>query len=158
MKTVPYLIVRATVSEDLPHLAQLYQAIYTEMGEPWTLQAADELLSFYFSVPSALAFTAVYEETIVGAFLSYVKPWFDGAHLAEGEFFVAQDYQKRGIGACLYYEMMREAHKQGCEHHELLTYPGKPAEGWYRKIGFTDSGQTHLTGNIAEVLAKMGEL
>jgi len=155
MKTLENLAIRQTTSEDLEKLSQMYPSIYSDTDEAWSEKASFELLHFYFSLPTFLGLTAIYENEVVGAFFAYIKPWWDGNHLGEGELFIEPSHQRMGIGSMLYLEMMKLADKKGCVQQDLLTYIGKPADNWYKRIGFKETGQTHLTGNIKEVMEKL---
>ena len=53
-----------------------------------------------------------YDGFVAGAFVSAIKPWWDGNHLMGGEIFVSLGYQKKGIGRELAKALFRKALKK----------------------------------------------
>ena len=149
------LKIRKTKKEDLNLLAVVYKAAYDrpKEGEDWSIANSKKLLEFYFYQKTALGLTAVLDGKIVGAFLSFIKPWYDGNHLGEGELFIDPGYQGQKIGTKLFFEMMKLAKNKKCVAHELIAY-GRVAH-WYRKMGMKNSGLLPMSGDIKEILKKM---
>jgi GNAT superfamily N-acetyltransferase len=149
-------LIKKTKQEDLPELSKIYVRAYDrpEFGETWSVNDAEALLQFYFDLPTFLGITAVSEEKVVGAFFSFVKPWYDGNHLGEGELLVDPEQQNKKIGTQLMKEMMKLAQENGCVVHELIAYD-KVAE-WYKKIGMEDTGLHHMSGKIEDILKRIG--
>lgn len=146
------LTIRKTKQSDLAKLARIYKAVYDaeDNGEEWSVKQARALLDFYFKARTSLCLTAVHDGAICGAFLSYVKPWWDGKCLAPGEIFIHPDYQGRKIGTGLYLAMMKCAKKKGCSGHELVAY--EQAARWYGKIGMRETSLKHMGGSIDRVI------
>ncbi len=146
------IIIRKTKISDIKVLAGIYKKTYdaTHNNESWNLTQAKALLEFYLKTKTFIGFTAIYDGKICGAFFSYIKPWWDGKHLAEGEIFVDPKYQGKKIGTQLYLVMMKSAMKKGCVIHEFLAYK-KPGL-WYEKIGFKPTKLIHMSGNIERVI------
>jgi L-amino acid N-acyltransferase YncA len=92
--------IRPIQKKDLQTLAEIYVDVYTkvDIGERWTVPAAKKLLEYWLDKQPDLALLAEYNGNIAGAFLTAIKPWWDGNHLMEGEIFVDSAFQKKGIG------------------------------------------------------------
>jgi GNAT superfamily N-acetyltransferase len=150
------LNIRTTTRKDIIPLARIYIKAYMRpaFGEHWNNQSAIDMLMFYYTQKAFLGLTALVNNKIVGAFFSYIKPWHDGKHLAEGELFVDPKYQKQKIGRQLFLEMMQLADKKKCIQHELLAY--NLIAKWYRKVGLKNTGIIHMSGEIKHILKKLG--
>lgn len=150
------LYTKVSTRSDLTELATIYRRAYDrpEFGENWSAEDAERLLNFYFDLKTFVGITAFADDKIVGAFFSFIKPWHDGKHLGEGELFVDPNYQNQKIGTKLMIEMMLIAKSNDCIAHELVAY-NKVAE-WYRKIGLENTGLQHMSGNIDEIIKKLG--
>ena len=146
---------RKTKKEDISELAQIYRRAYDrpEFGENWSLKAARAMLGFYLTQKTFIGITVLVDGKVVGAFLSYVKPWFDSNHLAEGEIFIDPAYQKQKIGSLLFLEMMNLAEKKNCQIHELVAYAG--VAKWYKKIGMHETELKHMSGSIGEIIKQL---
>ena len=146
------ITIRKTKNSDIKTLASIYEQTYNaeKTGEFWDTSKAKALLDFYFNLKTFIGLTALSDKKICGAFFSFIKPWWDGKHLAEGELFIHPKYQNKGIGTQLYLVMMKTAYKRGCIVHDLRAYK-KPAT-WYKKIGFKRTSLAHLSGQIKEVI------
>lgn len=147
--------IRKTKSSDLKILGKIYKRSYdaTHSGEMWSYVQAVELINFYYHAKTFIGLTVLYDNKICGAFLSFIKPWWDGKHLAEGELFIDPRYQGKKIGTQLYLAMMKFAYKRGCVVHDLLAY--KSPSFWYRKIGFRVTELIHMSGKISRVIKIM---
>ncbi|OGM89588.1 hypothetical protein A2108_01165 [Candidatus Wolfebacteria bacterium GWA1_42_9] len=149
--------IRRTKLSDIKTLSKIYKEVYDKekVGETWNYEKAKSLLLFYYNVKTFIGLTVLVDKKIVGAFFSYIKPWCDGKHLAEGEIFIDPKFQGKRIGTKLYLEMMKTAYKKGCRIHELVAY-NKPAS-WYQKIGFRKTKLNHMSGDIKEVIKKINK-
>ena len=149
--------IRETKKSDIKSLSRIYKNTYDadSHGEKWSLQQAEQLIKFYFNQKNFIGLTALCDGKICGAFLSYIKPWWDGNHLAEGELFVAPAYQKQSIGTKLFLSMMKIANRKKCTTHELIAY-GKPGT-WYKKIGFKETKLKHLSGSIKKSIDNLSK-
>lgn len=149
------LIIRKSRRQDIEQLTKVYKRAYgrSKDGEDWSIQRARALLEFYFKLKTFIGLTAIVDSKIVGAFFSFIKPWYDGDHLGEGELFVDPDYQHRKIGMKLFLEMNMIAKKKGCTIHELIVY-GSIAR-WYKRLGIKESGLKHMQGKIKDIVRRM---
>lgn len=153
-------IVRSTRSEDLPGLAQAYVELYDflNIGERWSQQSAQSILSYWFERYPDIAFTAECNDKMIGAFVAGIKPWWDGNHLYDGEMFVHHRYQRLGIGRQLLQKVFEAAkRKYGAVCWEFYTFSGERSPiQWYKKVGICPNDNwAMLSGNINEVLQKI---
>ncbi|MFA6495387.1 MAG: GNAT family N-acetyltransferase [Candidatus Paceibacterota bacterium] len=146
------LKIRAVKKSDIPALARIYKNAYdaSGTGESWSIKRAQELLVFYYQTKTFIGLTAIYDEKICGAFFSYVKPWWNGKYLAEGELFIHPKFQGEKIGTALYLAMMKRALKEKCFFHALLAY--KRASLWYKKIGLKETRLKHMSGDVRKII------
>ncbi len=152
--------VESMVKEDLPPLAAVYKMAFNslDIGELWTEDAALALLSNCFERQPDLAFAAKDHGVPVGGIILGVKPWWDGNHLFDGEFFVAPRCQKSGMGCALFETALRVAIEKytpvAFETYCLRTrhFPLQ----WYRHLGFREIPEyTMITGRPGELLANL---
>jgi len=154
------ITITPTKQDELEHLAQLYVELYDalDIGEKWNVEKAVQLFEHYFQAYPELAFTARCDGKIVGAFLTAVKPWWDGYHLYDGEIFVHHDYQKYGAGRLLLksvFEAAKEKYDAVC--WDFFTFTGElsPVK-WYQKIGIdVPKGFVMMTGSLDDALKKL---
>ena len=136
------LRIRRVREEDVPVLGRLFRHVYTvtDVGEEWSLEAAEDLMAYFYRVQPDLCFLAELEGEIVGAFLGKIKPWCDGNRLTESEIFVSPEHQKKGIGRELAKTMYRAAIKQHqAKVFETFTFKKrKHPLSWYKKQGFKE--------------------
>lgn len=154
------LNIRLIKKEDLDALAEVYAFVYKvfNSGENWTAESAKEMLNYWLEKQPDLAFLAESDGKIVGAFLSGVKPWWDGVHLFDGELFVHPNFQNKKIGKALLKKVLEEAtEKYNAKIFDAFTYNGYEFPlSWYKKIGFHVINEwTMFSGDIDEVLKKL---
>ncbi len=143
--------------KDITTIATVYVTTYKQIynNEAWTQKTAYDMLSYWYQHFPDLAFKAVVNKQIVGAFLAGIKPWWDGYHLIDGELFVLPSYQKKGIGTQLLKHMFTFAQeKYQALTWDMYTYNCSPFPlQWYKDIGFEISKDwTLLSADIACVL------
>lgn len=146
------LKIRKTKKQDLKELARIYRDAYkrSKFGEEWTMKEASALVNFLFNQKTLIGITALFDGKIVGAFLSFIRPWHHGNRLGEGELFIDPKYQGKKIGTKLFFEMMEIAKKRKCFIHQLVAY-GDIAR-WYKKLGMEYSYLKYMEGNIESLL------
>jgi len=149
-----------TEKSDIKKLAMVYVSAYNsiQIGETWTTERAEEMLSFFFTKQPDLFFTAWVDKKIAGAIVAIVKPWWNGNHLVDGELFVGPDFQKMGIGKTLVRALFTEAKsKYAAVSWDTYTHivHKHPLE-WYKKLGFrTIDEWAMIEGTIDTVLMKI---
>ncbi|MGH9549293.1 MAG: GNAT family N-acetyltransferase [Terriglobales bacterium] len=143
--------------DDLDRLATIYvRAIESaNVGEHWTVEAAGALLSHWLERQSDLAFVALAEQELIGAFVVGVRPWWDGNHLVDGEFFVAPEHQNKGAGRALMRAVILAAkHKYAPVSFESYTFRAHeyPLD-WYKRLGFSEIDEWVMIRAEFETLA-----
>lgn len=73
---------------------------------------------------------------VLAGFLSVSE---DGTRVVIDNLWVAPEYIRRGIGKSAMYFIFELARARGWR--ELWVFPDPPAEGFYRALGFSDSGE-----------------
>ena len=116
------------------------------------------MLSYWFDKQPDLAFVAESNKKIVGAFVSAIKPWWDGNHLFDGEVFVHPDYQKQGIASKLSITLYEKALKK----YKVVgfdAYTFKKTKfplSWYLSQGFIQNEDwTMISGDVKFILSKL---
>jgi GNAT superfamily N-acetyltransferase len=150
--------IRQAKRTDLESIARIYTQVYNQLdiGEEWTKRRAFELLEYYFFKHPELAFTAKYDDKLVGAFFAGIKPWWDGYHLFDGEIFVRTEYRGHGIGRALLKAVLAVAkEKYDAVCWDAFTFTGRRSPlPWYKKLGISPSkGYSMMSGNVKEVLS-----
>ncbi len=152
--------IRQMQKRDLQQLAEVYTLVYQkfDIGEKWTIETSKKLLSYWFDKQPDLAFVAEYESKVVGAFVSRIKPWWDGNHISDGEIFVHPDYQKKGIATKLSIALYEKALKK----YDVVSFDAftfkktKFPLRWYLSQGFVQNEDwTIISGNIKSILSKL---
>lgn len=146
--------------KDFQQLSELFTLVYTtfDVGEKWNPKAADTYLHYIYDRNPDLAFLVEEEGVIFGAALSYIKPWWDGNYLFEGEVFVHPDLQKRGIGSQLLKKLFEEAiEKYDVTNWDASTFADREFPlRWYKSLGFNEvKNWVIIRGNIREALKRL---
>lgn len=152
--------IRPVEDKDIEKLADIYVATYEhfDVGERWSRESAADLLRYWLKRQPDLAFLAEEDNNIVGAFFAAVKPWWDGAHLVDGELFTSPELQKRGIGSELSMRMFEEAiEKHGAKVWDTYTFRNSDHPlSWYKSLGFQEIEEwVMISGSLEEALKKL---
>lgn len=151
-------MIRLVKKEDLKELAVIYKNLYdnVDIGEDWTIDAATNLLNYWFDKQQDLFFVAEEDGKPVGAIVSGVKPWFDGYRLIDTELFVSDDYQEKHIGRDLMLEHLKKAKiKYNVKMVEFHTYGDETQfpQNWYNRIWFKkDEELIIMNGAVGTIL------
>ncbi|MBI4182244.1 MAG: GNAT family N-acetyltransferase [Candidatus Aenigmarchaeota archaeon] len=151
--------VRAAARKDLPALGRLYARIYAGMktSERWTVPTATSLLEHWFGAQQDLFAVAEDRNRLVGAFVTAVKPWWDGNHLEGGELFVDPVYQRQGVGRLLVREVFsRAVQKHGATVFEAVTFRTPFHRAWYASLGIQENQDLlWVSGSVPAALKKL---
>lgn len=154
------LKIRNITKEDLNELAGIYSEVYHvfDVGEKWTRESAYNLLRYWLERQPDLALLAEYNGKIVGAFVTGIKPWWDGNHLSDGELFVHPKYQKKGIGK----ELSKEIYHLAIKKYNAIRFDGftfKMKEfplKWYKSQGFKEIKEwVMISADLKEALQSL---
>jgi GNAT superfamily N-acetyltransferase len=152
--------IRLMKETDLPQLAKSYVAAYDalEVHEHWTHESAKRLLKYWMKKQPDLCFVAEIKGDLAGAFVSGIKPWWDGNHLFDGELFVDKKYQKRGVGA----KLMKVLFAKATKKYFAITFEATTLNKnefpltWYKRIGILPCKElTFISGNLKTVLDRL---
>ena len=110
--------------------------------EGWTLKTADLKIKYYFQ--KATIKVALIDNEIVGFLVYTLEPTSNGAWARIKELAVNSEFQDKGVGSRLISDFEREAKVQKINRIVLETYKIAPAYGFYKKLGYVESGMIEL--------------
>ena len=145
---------------DLQRLSEVYTVVYKkfDIGEKWTKETSERLLSYWLEKQPDLAFVAEYDGQVIGAFVAGIKPWWDGNHISDGELFVHPNFQKLGVATKLSIALYEKALKK-YEAVNFDAYTFKKTKfplSWYLSQGFIQSKEwTMISGNVNSILSEL---
>ena len=151
-------MIRLVKKEDIKDLAIIYKDLFCDVNvdENWTIEKAEELLTYWYNKQGDLFFVAEEDGKPVGAIMSAVKSWFDGLRLIDTEIFVSNKYQGKHIANDLYRVHLKTAvSKYDAKVIEFHTYGDETEfpQNWYNRIGFKkDNELIIMSGDIKEIL------
>jgi len=152
--------IRQMKKSDLQRLSEVYTVVYKkfDIGEKWTKETSERLLSYWLEKQPDLAFVAEYDGQVIGAFVAGIKPWWDGNHISDGELFVHPNFQKLGVATKLSIALYEKALKK-YEAVNFDAYTFKKTKfplSWYLSQGFIQSKEwTMISGNVNSILSEL---
>ncbi len=155
------LHIRLMTTDDLTVLSQIYVRALDDTAERWNEESAQALLSDWLRRQPELAFTAEYDNKIVGAFVVGVRPWWDGNHLVDGELFVEPKSQRHGIARLLLKRVLDQAiEKYSPVLWESYTFRNDTFPlTWYKRLGFREIEEwVMIRADIATVAKQLSLL
>ena len=155
--STPLTNLRLASKEDLESLSEVYALTYNSLniGEKWDKNSAYKLITYLFEDQPDLFYVAEIGKRVVGGIVATVRPWWDGNHLIEGEFFIHPEYQNKGVGLKLIKQLFKSAkEKYNAVSWDTFTHTFyENPLAWYKKLGFEEiKNWTMITGNIEKVL------
>lgn len=172
--------------DDLPPLAAMYMRSFpsSATGEHWCEDTASALLGSWLKRQPDLAFVATAAgegstisdtmaaidfgrvdgadgsaAVLAGACLVGVRPWWDGNHLVDGEFFVDPLFQAKGVGTALLRHVLavaKEKYNPVCWDSYTFREEGFPLS-WYKKLGFEEIDEwVMIRAPIDKLLSSLG--
>ncbi|QSR87294.1 GNAT family N-acetyltransferase [Candidatus Methylacidiphilum infernorum] len=134
------LVIREATKDDLPVLYSLFKTIVEEQASyPFTLPFSYSDFIQFWEVPSpSWKFCACIGDTITGGYMLKPNSVGLGDHVANGSFFVAPPFRRRGIGE----QLGGHALKKAKELHFLalqfnyVVSTNVPAVNLWLKLGF----------------------
>lgn len=131
--------VRILEKDDYKKMKELFLDVF--LNEPWFDQWNEEQLDLYMKDltdnNNSLSL-ALYNDNdeIVGCSLGYVFNWWEGKEYYIKEFFIARNYQNKGIGSRFISLMDEFLNKNEFQFITLMTDLDVPAYNFYKKNGF----------------------
>lgn len=151
--------IRLIKEKDLLALAKLYVKSFSNLSitEKWTNAKALFMLKSIYVKQKDLSYLAELDGKIIGAFLTEIKPWWDGNHLFNGELFVDPDLQRKGIGKQLMKKILGVAIKKyKINIFEIITFRNDYQSKWYKKLGLKEEKDLVLmAGDPKKVLSNL---
>ena len=130
--------IKAIARQDLEPISQLYVAVFSSepWNEHWEYDWAYERLNWIYQSQGFIGFVAIDNGQIIGAILGYFFPFKGEKGFKILEFFVAANYQKRGIGSKLLWELELKLKQNKCDFTTLLTSKNTAIESFYLKRNY----------------------
>ena len=152
--------IRTINKNDLKVLAKIYSQAYNslDVGENWSTEASYKLLDYLLNRKPSIAFLAESDNKIIGGIIAAVKPWWDGNHLVDGEFFVNPQHQGKGIGKKLMLKLCETAIKEyNITCLDATTFRNKNFPlNWYKSLGFREVKEwVIISANPKEILESL---
>lgn len=143
--------------KDIPLLAKIYAQAYNKQWESWTKKTSEAILMYRYKKPVKIK--VIYNNILVGAFFSDIKPLYNGNVLNDGDVIVSPIYQKLWIGKQLFiYGIDYAIKKFHVVGRDFYTFKDSYQYDWYTRIGFSPSNTWVLvSGKTNEVLKKLKE-
>ena len=129
------MIYRVATSEDVPGLAHVMMAAYSEApwNENWTEERALRRVEAILSGWHAMGMAAVREGQIIGGALGFVDPYADEDFFFVSELFVRPEWKRKGIGKALLHALEEELMQRGIHVTQLISIEDNRA--FYEKAG-----------------------
>lgn len=123
---------------DIPTLAALYVDVFTKppWHENWRLGWAIDRLDVIYRTPGAYGVFAQQAGKALGAIIGRAIPFQGALEFEIIEFFVARDYQQKGIGKILFSNLQTYLQERAYRKCTLLTGRQTPAKTFYADQGF----------------------
>jgi aminoglycoside 6'-N-acetyltransferase I len=134
------MIIRQCISSDLKECTDLFINVFNKepWNDNWTQEYAEQYLNDYVSTPGFFGVIAEERSKIKGFIFGIRKKWWSGDEYFINEMCVAIETQRSGIGTCLLNYLENKLQDEQINRITLLTNKGIPAEGFYKKNGFTE--------------------
>lgn len=137
--------IRELFEDDFPVMKEFFRDVFTR--EPWCDDWSDDAqLSAYIrdiaGCFNSISFGFFENGEMVALCIGKKHHWWGGTEYFIEELCVRFDLQGRGIGRLFMAEIEREILKRGMFQIYLQTERGKPAEKFYKKVGFDEIENT----------------
>ncbi len=145
---------------DIKEVSVLYKKVFdhANVGEKWTNKNSLRIWEYWSSRKPNIAYVVVIDKKIVGGFIGFIVPWWNGNHLRDCEIFVDPRNQNRGLGAMLLKTALNKSLSDYKASYIIgMTFNGKKFPlSWYESIGFEKGGPlTMVWGNPKKILRKI---
>lgn len=137
--------IRELDEKDFFVMKEFFRDVFTR--EPWCDDwSDDEQLSAYIrdiaGCFNSISFGFFEDGEMVALCIGKKHHWWGGTEYFIEELCVRSDLQGRGVGTRFMAEIEREILKRGMKQIYLQTERGKPAVGFYEKLGFDEIEDT----------------
>ena len=130
--------IAAIAKKDLESMSQLFVSVFSNSpwNEHWQYNWAYERLNWVYQSQGFVGFVAQDKDITIGAILGCSVPFQGKKGFKIIEFFVATDYQHRGVGTRLLNTIELELEQRNYDFISLLTSKDSAAESFYLKRNY----------------------
>ena len=160
-KSEPNVSIEPIKEEDLETVASIFADAFNQASgsENWTKDSALEYTKYCHERRPDLFFVAKIDNKAVGGIVGEIMPLWDGPSLVDIDIFVEESARRGGKGVAktlLTTLLTTSSEKYGAKNLRFVADGTKKHPmGWYKRIGCSETGWVHMTGNIQDTLEKL---
>ena len=134
------MIIKRILKSDLKDLARLMVYVYNAppWNNKWTEETAFESLVTLLEFPTFYGNIIIDEDRIIGAIMGHTRRYATENTYYIDEFFVSEEYRRKGVASNLYKSTIDELKKLGVNGAFFTTLRNTPAYNFYIKMGAWD--------------------
>ena len=134
------MIIKKILKSDIKDLARLMVSVYNAppWNDKWTEETAFESLLTVLEFPTFYGNIIVDEDRIIGAIIGHTRRYATETTYYIDEFFVSEEYRRKGVASNLYKSTIDELKKLGINGAFFTTLRNTPAYNFYIKMGAWD--------------------
>ncbi|WP_297812722.1 GNAT family N-acetyltransferase [uncultured Finegoldia sp.] len=132
--------VRKILKSDLDELSHLMVETYNKepWNDNWTEETAKESLNTILEFPKFYGNVVVEKGKIIAAIMGHTRKYSQETTYYIYEFFVSEEYRRKGVATKLYQTTIDELKKQKVSGAFFTTLKNSPAYNFYKKQGAWD--------------------
>ena len=132
--------IKRILKSDLKDLARLMVSVYNAppWNNKWTEETAFESLVTLLEFPTFYGNIIIDEDRIIGAIMGHTRRYATETTYYIDEFFVSEEYRRKGVASNLYKSTIDELKKLGVNGAFFTTLRDTPAYNFYIKMGAWD--------------------
>jgi ribosomal protein S18 acetylase RimI-like enzyme len=137
--------IRKAKREDLKEIVEVYKKVYSE--KPYKEEWSNDVLSGKINEMLCYmkCYLAVEDSKIVGVIFYYYEDWWDGKKAYVVDFFILEEYRKRGFGKTLFEKVEESALEDSIVKIEFdVNVNAEAALGLYKKMGYSNSNYVKM--------------
>lgn len=160
-KSEPTVSIEPIKEEDLEPVAIIFADAFNQASgsEDWTKDTALEYMKYWYERRPDLFFVAKIDNKAVGGIVGEIMPLWDGPSLVDIDIFVEESARRGGKGVAkkLLTNLLTTASEKYNANNLRFVADGTKRHpmSWYKRIGFSETGWVHMSGNIEEALQKI---
>lgn len=132
--------IKRILKSDIKDLARLMVSVYNAppWNNKWTEETAFESLVTLLEFPTFYGNIIIDEDRIIGAIMGHTRRYATETTYYIDEFFVSEEYRRKGVASNLYKSTIDELKKLGVNGAFFTTLRNTPAYNFYIKMGAWD--------------------
>lgn len=132
--------IKRILKSDIKDLARLMVSVYNAppWNDKWTEETAFESLVTLLEFPTFYGNIIIDEDRIIGAIIGHTRRYSTETTYYIDEFFVAEEYRRKGVASNLYKSTIDELKKLGVNGAFFTTLRNTAAYNFYIKMGAWD--------------------